>query len=231
MIIAFGQQALAQLSDFYSSSNYSNFVNNLISNSIWQSSMESYTKQYKPGSSASRSNSNASSRSLPIEIPEYRRYPVVQFKSTGTRLTLQEYLDAVQASAKEKDELKKVILKMFGQYEAAAKAKGYPNDWALAYVSCVGLNSHIYHGQTEKPLLPFEQNVGLRDVVAEYATDNGIFNNVTDRQKQELYELLLLLGGLTYHYYEKAIKENNVEEINSCRLVAEQNLRQLGVLR
>ena len=120
---------------------------------------------------------------------------------------------------------------MFSKYEAEAKAKGYPNDWALAYVSCVGLNSHIYNGQTEKPLLPFEQNIGLRDVVAEYATDNGIFNNVTDRQKQELYELLLLLGGLTYHYYEKALKENNAEEIKSCRLLAEQHLRQLGVMR
>ena len=120
---------------------------------------------------------------------------------------------------------------MFSEYEAEAKAKGYPNDWALAYVSFVGLNSHVYHGQTEKPLLPFEQNVGLRDVVAEYATDNGIFNNVTDRQKQELYELLLLLGGLTYHFYEKALKEHNAEEIKNIRFLAEQNLRQMGVIQ
>ena len=231
LMFAFCQQSLAQMADFYSSSGYSNFVNNLISNSIWKSSMESYTKQYRPGSSSSRPRSNTPATSTPIVIPEYRRYPAVQFKSTGTRLTLQEYLDAVQVSATEKAELKKTILKMFSQYEAEAKAKGYPNDWALAYVSCVGLNSHVYNGQTEKPLLPFEQNIGLRDVVAEQATYDGIFKNVTDRQKQEMYELLLLMGGLTYHYYEKALKENNTEEIKSCKLMAEQNLRQLGVMR
>ena len=120
---------------------------------------------------------------------------------------------------------------MFSEYETEAKAKGYPNDWALAYVSCVGLNSHVYNGQTEKPLLRFEQNIGLRDVVGEQATYDGIFKNVTDRQKQEMYELLLLMGGLTYHLYEKALKENNTEEIKSCRLIAEQNLRQLGVMK
>ena len=202
MIFAFSQQAFGQLANFYSSPNYSNFINNMISNSIWNSSMEKYTKEYKAGSHVSTTDS--SSQSTPPIIPEYRRYPAVQFKSTGTRLTLQEYLDAVEISPQDKMELKELILEIFKEYETEAAAKGYPNDWALAYVSYVGLNSHVYHGKTEQPIIPFEQNVGLRDVVAEYATDNGIFNNVTDQQKQELYELLVMVGGLTYHLYEKA---------------------------
>lgn len=217
----------AQLVSFYGSPNYSTFINNLISNSIWNSSMEKYTKQYK--GSSSRTGPDSAARSVPEEIPEYRRYRAVQFKSTGTVLTLQEYLDAVQIGSEEKVELKTLILKIFKEYEEAAVAKGYPNDWALAYVSFVGLHTHIYYGKTEKPLIPFEQNIGLRDVVAEYATDNDLFNNVTDQQKQELYELLVMLGGLTYHYYEKACRENNLEEIENCKLSAQQHLSIVGI--
>ena len=198
-----------------------------MSNSIWQSSMERYTKQYKAGAQISKSDS--SRQSSTEEVPAYRRYPAVQFKSTGTRLTLQQYLDAVQISSQEKVELKELILKIFKEYEAEAAAKGYPNDWALAYVSYVGLNSHIYYGKKEKPIIPFEQNVGLRDVVAEYATDNGLFNNVTDQQKQELYELLVLLSGLTYHFYEKAFKDKDVEEMENCKLSAAQHLALIGI--
>ena len=227
MLFAFSQQASAQLANFYSSPNYSNFINNMISNSIWNSSMEKYTKEYK--GSAEVSTPDTSVSSSPPAIPEYRRYPAVQFKSTGTRLTLQEYLDAVQISTEEKTELKELVLKIYNDYEAQAAAKGYPNDWALAYVSYVGLNTHVYHGKTEKLLLPFEQNIGLRDVVAEYATDNGLFNNVTDQEKQELYELLVLIGGLTYHYFEKACRENNTEEIKNYKLAAEQNLKLIGI--
>ena len=122
-----------------------------------------------------------------------------------------------------------MVLDIFKKYETEAAAKGYPSDWALAFVSYVGLNSLVYHGITEQPILPFEQNVGLRDVVAESATDNGIFNNVTDRKKQELYELLVMVGGLTYHFYEKALREKNAEELKNSKLQAAQNLRIVGL--
>ena len=228
IMFAVPEQTFAQLADFYSSSGYSNYINNLIANSIWNSSMERYTKMNKGGSGSSRSTTSRQT-SRPDEVPAYRRYPAVQFKSTGTRLTLNEYLDSVNISPQDKAELKELVLDIFKKYETEAAAKGYPSDWALAFVSYVGLNSLVYHGITEKPILPFEQNVGLRDVVAESATDNGIFNNVTDRKKQELYELLVMVGGLTYHFYEKALREKNAEELKNSKLQAAQNLRMVGI--
>lgn len=228
ILLSFPQEGFAQLADFYTSPGYSTYINGLITNSIWKSSMERYTKTYQGRSTTSRRPSGSSSPASPPLVPAYRRYPAVQFKSSGTRLTLQEYLDAVNISTADKTELKQLVLKIFKDYEAEAAAKGYPNDWALAFVSYVGLNSHVYHGRREKPIIPFEQNVGLRDVVAEYATDNGIFNNVSDRQKQELYELLIIMSGLTYHFYEKALRENNVEELNSIKQTAAENLRRVG---
>jgi hypothetical protein len=227
LLSMFPQQSSAQLVNFYGSPGYTNFISTMIDNYIWKSSMEKYTKEYKPG--PGNTKPDTSRQSKPEVVPEYRRYPAVQFKSTGTRLTIQEYLDAVQVTPKEKTELKELILKIFKDWEAAATQKGLANDWALAYVSYVGINTHVYNGRTEKPIIPFEQNVGLRDVVAEQATSDGLFKNVTDKEKQELYELLVMLAGLTYHYYEKAVKENNTTEIESIKLSAAQHLQIVGI--
>jgi hypothetical protein len=197
----------------------------------------------RSGSSASsRSSTSASSRSgssaavrtatppgQPEIIPAYRQYPAVQFKPTGTRLTLEEYLKNVKVSEFEKRDLRELIPAIWTVYEEEAVLKGYPNDVALAFVSFIGLNSHIYAGRTEKLPVSFAQNIGLRDMVAEQVTDNGAFNNFSDRQKQELYELLTLLSGLTFHYYLKAVKANDVEEIKNTKLMAEQNLKLLGI--
>ncbi len=227
IIMTVSQQSFAQPGNFYSSPGYSSFVNNMISNSIWQSSMERYTKDYKGNSSTSKYDSSI--KSEPEVVPAYRLYPQQQFKPTGTRVTLQPYLDAVQINNEDKKELKELILKIFKDFEDAAAEKGLQNDWSLAYVSCIGLNNLIYYDRKEKPILPFEQNVGLRDFVAESVTENGLFKNSTDKQKQEQYELLIILGALSYHYYEKAVKENDVKEIENLKLMAEGNLKMLGV--
>jgi hypothetical protein len=230
MVVAVSQRASAQLVDFYSSSGFTNFTNNLLSNHIWNASMENYTKNRGRSGASASSSSRASAPAAPPEVPAYRRYPAVQFKSTGTRLTLQTYLDSLSgATPQDIAEAKELVLKIFKEYETQAAAKGYPNDWALAYVSYVGLNSHIYNGITQRPIIPLEQNVGLRDVVAEYATDNGIFNGVTDQKKQQLYEFLVLFGGLTYYFYEEALRKNNAEELKNCKLAAAKNLKLLGI--
>lgn len=221
--------ASAQLADFYSSPGYTSYINQLTNNYIWNSSMARYTGGNNTAGSRGSRSTSSSGQSSRAEVPAYRQYPAVRFKSTGTRLTLQEYLDSVKVSPADKAELKELVLGIFKKYEAEAAAKGYPDDWALAFVSYVGLNLHVYHGRTEKPLLPFEQNIGLRDVVAEYATDHGIFKNVTDREKQELYELLVMVGGLTYHFYEKAQTAKNARDISDSKAMAAQNLKMIGI--
>lgn len=228
LIFLFSQQAHAQWADFLTSPGYSSLINTLITNKIWEASMANYTKQGNRGNATS-SRSRTRVPASPPAVPEYRRYPVVQFKSTGTRLTLQEYLDSVEGTGQFKAELKELVLGILSKYEIEAAAKGYPNDLALALVSCIGLNSHVYHGKNEKPLIAFEQNIGLRDLLAEQATDNGTFQSLTDRQKQELYEIFVMLGGLTYHLYEKALRENNAGELKDIKLAAAQNLKLLGV--
>lgn len=230
VLVVFGlsQPASAQLTDFLTSPGYSAMINNSITNNIWNRSMEAYTKNRNKGNPGVAKKPEG--RPEPETVPEYRRYPAVQFKPTGTRLTLQEYLDSVNVGSKDKADLKLRVEILWDIYETEAKRKGYPNDLALALVSAIELNSHVYEGRTGKLALPFGQNIGKRDALAEYATDNGTFNSLTDRQKQELYELFIILGGLTYHFYDNAVKKNDQAEVKNAKLAAAQNLKMLGFI-
>ncbi len=231
MILTCSQQTFAQLVDFYSSPGYTRLIDNLMTNYIWNESMKRYTGNYtnKNSGGAGISQSTSSSPSKPYEVPSYRRYPAVQFKPTGTRLMLQELADTFGKTPQDRADWKELISETLNKYEAAARAKGYPNDLALAYISYVELNKLVYHGVTEEPIIPFEQNIGLRDVVAELATDHGTFSKYTDRDKQILYELFVVYGAVTYQLYEKALKENKTEEIRNAKLLAGQNLESAGI--
>ena len=225
MALAISQQASAQ--DY---SVYNDMFSNMLSDRI----RDSIYKQSSPGYSAAKKKlsdpkSGSSKRASTYEIPAYRKYPSVQFKSTGTRLKVQELAELVDPVPEDRPETRRMLSGILEKYEAAAAARGYPNDLALALISYIGLNSHVYNGKTEKPIIPFEQNVGWRDMIAESATQNGAFNNKTDRQKQEMYEVLVMIAGLTYHFYEKALSEKNAEDLKKCKLLAAQNLEMLGI--
>jgi len=207
---------------------YQSFINTLITNKIWEGSMKNYTKNPK-GKSGTSTSTSTSGKATTYEVPAYRKYPAVQFKSTGTRLILQRYVDSVTGTPQDRSEAKKLMLGVLSKYETAAAAKDYPNDLALALVSYIGLNNLVYNGKTEELIIPFEQNLGMRDVVAKNATDSGILANYTDQKKQEIYEFLVMFGGLTYQLCEKARKENNAEELKNCKLAAAQNLKVLGI--
>ena len=227
-ILSVSQHASAQYRDSLGSP-WSNPVSATMSTMIWNkiNEMTMYGAANKRSSGSSRRTSSAPQK--PEVVPAYRLYPPVRFKSTGGRLKLQELVDAFGGTPQEKAETKKLLAGILDRFDAAAAAKGYPNDLALAIVSYIGLNSQVYSQASEETSLPFEQNIGLRDVFAESAVDNGIFKDVTDRQKQEMYETFVMIGGVTYHFYEEAKKKNNVEDIKTSKLAAERNLGYIGI--
>ena len=125
--------------------------------------------------------------------------------------------------------MKKLLVKILDRYDAAASAKGYPNDLALAVVSYIGLNGQAYNQQAEETLIPFEQNIGLRDMFAESEVDNKIIDSLNDRQKQEMFEAFVMISGVTYHLYEEARKKNNAAELKAVKVIAEKNLGYIGI--
>lgn len=222
--VIFSQQAAAQDYSFYNT-----MFSNMLSNRIW----DSIYAQSSPGYSAAKrklsdSKSKSSTQASTAEVPLYRVYPAVRFKSTGTWLKVKEFAELVDPVPEDREETGKILSGILDKYEAAAAAKGLQNDLALAIVSYIEINSNVYHQRTEG-IIPFGQNVGVRDSLGESVSRDGSFNNLTDRQKQEIYEVLVMIGGLTCHFYEKAIRENNAEELKTVKIAASQNLRLLGI--
>jgi hypothetical protein len=226
MVFTFSQQASAQDYSFYNQM-FSNMLSNRIWDSIYQQSSPGYTEAKKKLIDSKSSSSNQTS-TTPV-TPE-RMNKAVQFKSTETRLMTQKFADGLSENFRlEKAGLKEMLAAILDKYDAEAAAKGLPNDLALALVSYILLNRRVYSGATEKLILPLEQNLGLRDAIAEYAAQNGTFDKMTDRQRQEMYEALVMVGALTHFIFEEATKNNNAQVLKEIKQIAKQNLKSIGI--
>jgi len=225
IMFIFSRQSAAQDYSFYNSM-FSNMASNRIWDSIYEKSSPGYSEAKRK---LSDSKSKASTQTPANEVPAYRQYPAVRFKSTGTRLKVKELAELVDPVPEDRQETRSLLVGILEKYEAAAAAKGLQNDLALAIVSYIETNSNVYHQRKEEIIIPFGQNVGMRDSLGESVNRNGLFNNMTDRQKQEMYEVLVMIAGLTYHFYEKAVSEKNAEDLKNCKLAAAQNLKLLGI--
>jgi len=200
-----------------------------VSTMIWNKINEAALTGAQRGRSSSAPKRTLSTPAKPEVVPAYRLYPPVRFKPTGTRLKLQEMANELGQTVQQKAEMKLLLSGILDKYDAAAAAKGYPGDLALAIVSYIGLSARVFNQRTEDVILPFEQNIGLRDTLAESIVDKGTFDNLSDRQKQEMYEHLVMISGIVNYAYEEARKDNNVEDLKRCKLMAEENLKAIGI--
>ncbi len=226
MILALSQQASAQDYSFYNNM-FSNMLSNKIWDNIYQQSSPGYSEAKKKLLD-SRSSSSGQAPTTPVTPGQMNL--AVQFKSTGTRLMTQKFAEGLaQKYKQDKAEMKEMVTAMLDRYDAEAAAKGLPNDLALALVSYISLNRRVHNGTKEKLIDPFEQNQGLRDAIAEYAAQNGIFNNMTGRQRQEMYEALVMVALFTDVVYDQAIKSNNAQALKEVKQIAAQNLKSIGI--
>jgi hypothetical protein len=226
MTFAISQQTFAQDYSFYNQM-FSNMLSNRIWDSIYEQSSPGYSEAKKR---LSESSSKSSTQASTIPVTPSQMNSAVQFKSAGTRLMTQSFADGLGDKYKQdKTVVKELLTAILEKYDAEAAAKGFSNDLALALVSYIALNSHVYSGGKEKSIFDFEQNSGLRNAIAEYAAQNGTFNNMTDRQRQEMYEALVMVGVFTHLIYKQAQKNNNAQALKEAKHLAKQNLKSIGI--
>ena len=91
---------------------------------------------------------------------------------------------------------------------------------ALALSFFFATNASIYHdaGQPADPPM-----VELRDTIAEALVEGNALSGVSDRQKQEMYETLVLFTGFALAVYEEG-KGGNAESLKISQQLAGQNL-------
>ena len=158
------------------------------------------------------------SRKTPAQIDA-----AVRFRSTGTQLRTQAFADFLSAGGtpETKKQMTAIISTLLTEYEKAARAQGKPNDLALATTAALVYNSSIYNGTPE----PDDARImEIRDAMAELMGEDGTLGSMTDRQKQELYENLVICTMLAKVGYEEAQKTNDKATMASYRDLAGQTL-------
>jgi hypothetical protein len=141
----------------------------------------------------------------------------LQFRSTGTQLKTREIANLIDAG---NPQVLTIMTTILQEYEKGARAAGKPNDLALALSFFFATNASVYH-DAGVPADP--QMMELRDTIAEALIEGNAFSSVSDRQKQEMYETLVLFTGFALAVYQEG-KGGNAESLKISQQLAGQNL-------
>jgi hypothetical protein len=142
----------------------------------------------------------------------------LHFRSTGTELKTREVANLINAG---NPQVLTILTTILLEYEKAARAAGKPNDLPLALSYFFAINASVYHDAG----LPADPPVmELRDMIAELLVEGNAFSNVSDRQKQEMYETLVLFTGFALAVYQEG-KGGNAESLKISQQLAGQNLQ------
>jgi hypothetical protein len=165
------------------------------------------------GSSSARTSSSSSAQPV-ARLNEAS----VLFRPTGTQLKTREIANLIDAG---NPQVLKLLTTLLEEFDKGARAAGHPNDLALALSFFFATNASIYHGGGQPPDPPM---VELRDIIAGALVEGNALNGVTDRQKQEMYETLVLFTGFALAVYEEGKQGANAETIKTSQQLAGQNL-------
>ena len=166
----------------------------------------------------SGATSSASTSSISAAAATKLNDSSVRFRSTGTQLKTREIANLIDAG---NPQVLTIMTTILQEYEKGARAAGKPNDVALALSFFLATNASVYHdaGQPGDP-----QMLELRDMIAEALVEGNAFNGVGDRQKQEMYETLVLFTGFALAAYQEGKQGGNVESVRVGQQLAGQNL-------
>jgi hypothetical protein len=211
-------------------------IGNIINDRIWARMRAKARARRKAGtvsstdSSANVSNNPSASDSADAE-PASPRVSAAQiaaatrFKSTGTQLTTRELANASGNTPEEKEQMFKIMGTALTMYEAEARRLGRPNDFALALAVALAVNSSVYNG-TPEPSEP--RLLELGDAIGELMAEQNIFGGSPDRQKQEMYESMVIFTILVQAGASEAKQNNDAAGVETYRQLAGKVLQNIS---
>jgi len=143
----------------------------------------------------------------------------LRFRPTGTSLKIREIANLIDAG---NPQVVPILTAILSEYEKSAQAAGNPNDLALALSFFLATNASLYHGGGEPP---DPQLIELRNTIAEALVEANALKGVTDREKQEMYETLVLFTGFALAVYQEGVQGGNADSVKVGRQLAGQNLQ------
>lgn len=170
-----------------------------------------------PGATTKTTSSAASESSAPINDAS------VRFRSTGTQLKTRETADLFfPGSGPDNQRIFAILTAVLQEFDKGASKAGKPNDLALALSFFLATNASVYHNAG---VPPDPQMFELRDTIAGALVEGNALTGVTDRQKQEMYETLVLYTGFALVAYQEAKQLGNADSLKVSQQLAGQNLQ------
>src|SRR5260370_16109059 len=170
------------------------------------------------GRIALRRRSGASATTRPSDSIAKVNETSVLFRPTGTQLKTREIANLIGPG---NPQVLTILTTILQEFDKGARAAGHPDDLALALSFFLATNASIYHDAGEPPDPPMME---LRNTIATALVEDNALNGVTDRQKQELYETLVIFTGFTLATYQEGKQGGNAETVKVGQQLAGQNL-------
>ena len=203
-------------------------IGNIINDRIWERMRAKARARRKSGNWSSANSSESGSR---IADPEPTKKSAAQiaaatrFRSTGTQLTTRALANASGNTPEEKEQMFKIMGAALTLYETEARRLGRPNDFALALAVALAVNSNVYNGKPE----PQEARLlEIADAIGELMAEVNVFGEITDKQKQEMYESMVIFTMLVQAGAMEAKQNADATEAETYRALAGKVLQNIS---
>ena len=222
-VLSFSGHAAAQFTDSMGAA-WSQPLQAYASTAIWSSIF--YRTYNKSGTKTATSRtSNPAVKPSNAATPSRTAAPIddasLRFRSSGGYIKTRELADQLGGTQAERDQYFKMMNAVLAAFDGQAAKSGRKNDLPSALSYFLAENARIYHGQAD---LSDAQFFELRNQIAQALTADGAIRSMSDRQKQEMYETLVVYTGLTQYGFEESVKAGNQQMSQGYQKLAGMNL-------
>lgn len=195
-------------------------IGNIINDRLWNRMRAKARTRRKSGSVSSASSRVPETRVADLETPKKSAAQIAaatRFRSTGTQLTTRELANASGDTPEEKEQMFKLMGTVLTAYETEARKIGRQNDFALALAVALAVNSSVYNGKPE----PNEARLlEIGDAIGELMAEDNVFGGITDKQKQEMYESMVIFTMLVQAGANEAKQNGDAASAETYRQLA-----------
>lgn len=193
-------------------------IGNIINDRLWNRMRAKARARRKAGSVTSTNSPGSETRvaETPKKTPA-QIAAATRFRSTGTQLTTRELANGSGNTPEEKEQMFKLMGAVLTAYETEARRIGRPHDFALALAVALAVNSSVYNDRPE----PEEARLlEIGDAIGELMAEDNVFGGTTDKQKQEMYETMVIFTMLVQVGANEAKQNGDAASAETYRQLA-----------
>ena len=198
-------------------------VGNIINDRLWNR-MRAKARARKNGATDPDNSSETQSREGRPGVPPKAAANAasLRYRPAATWSKARELADELGSNSEEKQQYLAIMQGILKGYNDETVKAGHANDISAALAFFFLANTTVYHATAEPTDAQFED---LRQMIADTLLEADAMKGVSDRQKQEMAETLVLFTGLAGWGYQTAQQSGDAASAKLYRQLAGQNLQ------